>query len=117
MLLSCAGVPLESRGLSEIGKRNSGPRSIEITMKPFRNSADFAVSVNVFMPLLDDKRLMRSCKLLGVGKLSNLQANRLSKLNDRINIEHGFTSAIGDVVVQRGQPGGEPGQDQVLGRK
>jgi hypothetical protein len=48
---------------------------MEMTMKPWSKWADRAVSVKMLMPLLDHKRLISACKLLGMRKFPDFQAD------------------------------------------
>ncbi len=99
MWLSWIGVPSASRGFSATGKRSSTPLSIETMMNPSWKRAVRAVSVKVFMPLLDDKPLVSTRKLFGVGQFADLQADGFSKFNRRIDVEHRFTGTVADVNV------------------
>ena len=51
------------------------------------------------MPLLDNKDPLFSRKLLGVRKLLDLQAKRLTKLDQMLHIEDGLTGAVANVNV------------------
>ena len=82
-----------------MGKRTDAPLSIAITMAPSSKWAERAVSIKMFMPLLDDKRLMVLCKLLRVRQLSHFQSDRFAQLDDRINIEDGLASSISNMNV------------------
>ena len=73
ILLNCFAVPRANRGFSATGKRILAPLSIEIIMWPSRKTAERALSVNMLMPLLNDKTSMLGCKLLRLRQLPDLE--------------------------------------------
>ena len=101
MLLSCFAVPPANRGFSAIGKRISAPLSIETMIEPSRKQAEQAVSLKVFMPLLDYKLLVLLGKLLGFGQFVDLQSLRFAKFDFAFDIEYGFAVAVAHVHMDR----------------
>ena len=64
-----------------------------------RYDALHAESINVLMPLLNDKLPMFFGKPLRFRQLLDLQSVRLAKLDDFPNIEHCFAAALSNVSV------------------
>src|SRR6266702_5706705 len=94
MCFNCSGVAPARRGLSDTGNRNSLPLCIAITMFQSRYDALRAESINVLMPLLNDKLPMFFGKPLRFRQLPDLQSVRLAKLDDFPNIKHCFAAAL-----------------------
>lgn len=70
-------------------------------MHPSSKRAERAVSAKVFMPLLDDKRLVLPRKLLRVRKLPYFQTNRLAQFDHGVHVKYGLAPGITDVDVDR----------------
>src|SRR5438876_1751291 len=68
-------------------------------MLPSRYYALSAESINVLMPLLNDKLPMFFGKPLRFRQLLDLQSVRLAKLDDFPNIKHCFAAAVSNVSV------------------
>ena len=101
MLLSCCAVPFASLWLSATAKRISAPLSIETMIEPSLKQAERAVSLKMFMPLLDYKLLVLLGKLLRFRQFLDLQSLRFAQRDFVFNIEDGFAVAVAHVHVDR----------------
>src|ERR1035437_9236294 len=101
MWFNCGCMPRASRGLSATGKRISAPLSMRTMICPFRCSAVTAMSVNVFMPLLNYQLFIFFRKFFGLGQFPELEALRLAQFHLMFHLEHRFAAAVADVDVNR----------------
>lgn len=66
---------------------------------PSRKTAERALSVNMLMPLLNNKLSMRVRKLLGFRQFSHLQSLGLPQLHASLHFKDSLTSTMPDVDV------------------